>query len=390
MGGFFGSAEPLGPDMKMLTALKSSMSSCGITAPNPAVGCAIYEGEKLLASGATRTYRLEHAERVVLENFSGDASACDLFVTLEPCAHQGHQPPCIDLVNRFKWKNIFIAVRDPNPKVDGEGLKKLYHHQTSVHLGLLKNESIAWNLPFFFQQHFKRPMIVGKWAETKSGWMAGPDGQSKWISNEKSRAYTHWLRQKYDAILVGAGTFLKDQPMLNARLENSRRQPLRVVWDPKGRLEQNHTWLKSREFNSTGQLTLILSSRPLKLGEGSGSGAHFNLSCGDGIEDLGDVLKSEALLSKMEELLGRPWQSIFIEGGAHTLKNIVGVLDLVHAFQGVKEFAPSPYESPLKVFEALPQWTTLVSESLDDGRLLDRLVEAIPTDKFKKIFQAPE
>ncbi len=365
VGGYFG--HPLGKrakdesdvEFKMRQALQWSMKSCGITAPNPSVGCLVFQNDDLVVAGSTREYRREHAERVALQSFNGDPTKCDIFLTLEPCSHQGHQPPCLEVVNRFQWRQVFVSCQDPNPKVLGRGIQELKNQQKSVQIGLLKNENIAWNLPFFFQQHFQRPMIVGKWAESQDGFLADKNGDSKWISNKESREYTHWLRQKYDAILVGASTFLVDQPLLNCRLGHPHRQPVRVIWDPRDKVSPD--LLKRKDFLATGQETIVVKEKKLA-----------------------EVLLSSQFAELVAEKLRRPFQSIMVEGGAKSLAELAraDALDLIHVFQGEKEIGSSAHTSPLKAFEDSFQWPFLV-DTLIEG---DRLVEVLPPDRFKKIF----
>jgi diaminohydroxyphosphoribosylaminopyrimidine deaminase/5-amino-6-(5-phosphoribosylamino)uracil reductase len=316
------------------------------------VGCVVFRNNEIVAQGRTQAYRFEHAERMALKDFSGPAEECELFITLEPCTHQGHQPPCLDLVNQFKWKRVVIAAKDPNPLVAGQGLQALKAQQKEVVQGVLENEVIAWNFPFIFQHQFSRPMIVGKWAETASGLLADKDMQSKWISNERSREYTHWLRQKYDAILVGARTFIHDQPLLNCRLPEAHRQPLRLVWDPKQILRHNTKWLSCAEYLATGQKTLVIS-------EG----------------DLFNYLVSKTFQAHAAELLGRPLQSIMIEGGTRTLRHFSehNALDLIHVFRALKDFnEESPHRSPVDMWSEPKGWTVLAKAVIQG----DHLVEA--------------
>lgn len=371
-GGYFesltlNSISNLSPDEeKMKQSLLVAMKSSGITAPNPAVGCVVFREGWPVAMGATRAYRMEHAERVALDTFSGDTAECELFVTLEPCTHQGHQPPCIEAVNAKKWKRVVIAVGDPNPKVAGEGIRTLQKNQKEVVVGVLKNECLTWNLPFFFQQKFGRPMIVGKWAESKNGLLADDNNESKWISNEKSRNYAHWLRQKYDAILVGAKTFLVDRPLLNVRLNNTSRQPLRLVWDPKNRLSAEKEWLNSKEYLATGQKTMVIQD-----------------------PNLAEVLVSQGFQEEVAKVLEKPLQSVMVEGGAKTLKHLFenDLMDLLHVFRGEKEFSSSTtHRSPIGIFGRPVGWTILSETNIGS----DQLIEALPESRFKKIFADKE
>lgn len=228
----------------MAEALRASMACVGLPAPNPAVGCAFVKDGKLLGMGGTAAWGAAHAERaavadVIARYGSADAvKGASAYVTLEPCAHHGKQPPCAELLAGLGLAEVVAALPDPNPLVAGAGFARLEAAGVAVRSGVLAAECLAWHLPFLHAQRRGRPLVLGKWAQGLDGGLALADGSSRWISGPLSRSYTHFLRQKFDAIAVGAGTFLRDLPRLDSRDAEipPLRQPLRIVLDPLGRL----------------------------------------------------------------------------------------------------------------------------------------------------------
>ncbi len=233
-------ATPRSHEEWMERALLLSMEAVGWSSPNPAVGCLIVKSEKVIAKGFTQEFRKEHAERVAIHSLQNldDLDGATIYVTLEPCSHFGSQPPCVDLLVHSPIKTVVIACQDPDPRVNGQGIQRLKDAGKEVIVGVLENEAKAWHFPFIRNRISEKPVWIAKWAQTQDGAMADAQGNSKWITNETSRAYTHWLRQKYDAILVGARTWIRDRPQLSVRdcATPHRRNPHRLIFDPNGAL----------------------------------------------------------------------------------------------------------------------------------------------------------
>ncbi len=317
----------------MEQALIESMNSIGISSPNPAVGCLLVVGESVVGRGHTQAYRKEHAERMAFLNRdpAADLSRATAYVTLEPCSHHGHQPPCVELLLASPIPRIVIAVRDPDPRVNGEGIRRLRDAKKEVVLSVLEPECRAWNLPFFRNRETGRLFWAAKWAETPSGHLADASGHSKWITAEKSRAYTHWLRQKYDAIVVGARTFLEDRPRLTVRdcALPHQRHPVRWVFDPKG-------LLLSLPADAISGFTVFTSDSVLRSAGASGRGNFISIPEPPGSPDL-----VRSWIQTVESLrFDPPVQSIMVEGGAALLRSLFreGVFQAVHRFVGEKDF----------------------------------------------------
>ena len=220
-------------------AFLAGMRNGSIANPNPSVGCVIVKGLDVLASGCTHVWKGLHAEAEAFAQIQGqNLEGAHVYLTLEPCTHFGNQPPCVEFFREKGIKKVFISRADSNPLVKGKGIGMLKEFGINVEIGMLDREVTAWNYPFFVQQKFSRPMIALKWAQSLDGCLADDNNGSKWISGPISRKYTHWLRQKYDAILIGASTFLQDTPSLDVRdIELfSKRDPIRIIFDPKAKI----------------------------------------------------------------------------------------------------------------------------------------------------------
>ena len=153
-----------------------------------------------------------------------------MYVTLEPCCHQGKTPPCTDIILERGIGKVYVGSMDPNPKVAGKGVQILRDHGVEVETGLLEEECLSLNEIFFHYITTKMPYVAMKYAMTLDGKIASFSGDSKWVTGEKAREHTHFLRKKYRGILVGIGTVLADDPMLNCRIENGV-DPVRIVCD---------------------------------------------------------------------------------------------------------------------------------------------------------------
>ncbi len=211
---------------------KLAQKGAGYVSPNPLVGCIIVKNGKIIGSGYHKQYGKAHAEVNALEEAKNSVEGATLYVNLEPCIHFGKTPPCTDLIISKGIKKVVVGMRDPNPLVNGNGIRKLKAAGIEVVEGIL--ESDAKKLNEFFNKHItqKLPFVTLKMAQTLDGKIADYQGNSRWISNYQTRKKVHELRAMYDAILVGANTVRKDDPELNVRLVKGR-NPIRVVIDGK-------------------------------------------------------------------------------------------------------------------------------------------------------------
>ena len=205
----------------MQQALDLAKTAMGHTSPNPMVGCVVVKNGKLVASGCHERYGEFHAERNALTRCKEDLTGADLYVTLEPCCHQGKTPPCTDIIIERKIGRVFVGALDPNPKVDGGGIKILREHGIEVITGILEQECLALNEIFFHYITTGLPYVAMKYAMTLDGKIASANGDSKWVTGEKAREHVHFLRKKYSAILAGIDTVLADDPLLNCRIQSA-------------------------------------------------------------------------------------------------------------------------------------------------------------------------
>ncbi len=216
----------------MQKALDLAAWAQGRTSPNPMVGAVVVKDNQVLGEGYHRKAGTPHAEIHALEAAGEAARGATLYVNLEPCSHYGRTPPCANAIVRAGVKRVVIAGLDPNPQVSGRGLKILQDAGIETHTGVLEQEARKLNQAFLKYIQTKTPLVSLKVAMTLDGKIATSTGDSRWISGEASRKYVHQLRNVYDAIMVGIGTVLKDDPMLNTRLEDENiRDPIRVVID---------------------------------------------------------------------------------------------------------------------------------------------------------------
>ncbi|HET7559458.1 MAG TPA: bifunctional diaminohydroxyphosphoribosylaminopyrimidine deaminase/5-amino-6-(5-phosphoribosylamino)uracil reductase RibD [Limnochordia bacterium] len=221
----------------MNRALDLARSAKRQASPNPAVGCVIVNGGRIVGEGCTQPPGGPHAERVALTAAGELARGATLYSTLEPCAHFGRTPPCTDAIIAAGIRRVVSATSDPFPQVNGRGFAQLGAAGIAVESGLCDAAATALNRPFFTRIQKRRPFVVYKFATTLDGKIATRTGDARWVSGEPARARVHALRAELDAVMVGSQTALADDPALNARpVETQLYQPLRIVVDSQARL----------------------------------------------------------------------------------------------------------------------------------------------------------
>jgi len=225
------SAEQLAIDrVHMARCLELAERYRGRTSPNPIVGCVIVGAhDKVIAEGAHRAAGTDHAERVALAQLDWRAPGTTLYCNLEPCLHHGRTPPCAPAVRDAGIARVVVGVEDPIPE-HGGGIEHLRRAGVTVSVGVLRAECERANKPFFTWAQHHRPAFTLKAAMTLDGKICTVKGESKWITGELARADVMRLRDRHDAVLVGVGTVLADDPWLTARLEGAR-DPIRIVLD---------------------------------------------------------------------------------------------------------------------------------------------------------------
>ncbi len=238
----------------MKLALKLAERGAGWTSPNPMVGAVIARDGRILGEGWHKQYGDLHAERNAIASASSSLKGATMYVTLEPCCHYGHQPPCTDAIIEAGIKRVVIASGDPNPLVAGKGIEILRSHGIEVVEGVLKEEADRLNEIFLHYITGKTPFVAVKYAMTMDGKIACYTGASKWITGEEARHHVHMLRGRYSAILTGVGTVIADDPLLTCRIPEGR-NPVRVIADTFLR-----TPLESQIVRTAGDISTIIAT----------------------------------------------------------------------------------------------------------------------------------
>lgn len=279
----------------------------GQTNPNPLVGAVIIKDNKVVGLGYHRVYGGPHAEINALKDAEDQAKGGVLFVNLEPCSHYGKTPPCVEAIIKAGIKKVVAAIEDPNPRVSGRGFQRLKEAGIEVETGILEEKALELNEVFIHFIRNRRPFVVMKTAMTLDGKIACATGESRWVTGIKAREMVHRLRNKYQAIMVGVDTVIKDNPRLTTRLIEGGRDPLRVIVDSRGRtpLESKILHLESRAC------TVIASTQNLPASKEKAyceKGAEvWKLPRKQGRVDL------KALLEKLYQ---KGVDSVLLEGGA--------------------------------------------------------------------------
>ncbi len=214
----------------MRQALQLARRGLGKTSPNPMVGAVVVKGDRIIARGYHRYFGGDHAEVDAIKHTAADVSGATMYVTLEPCTHYGKTPPCVDAIVRAKIGRVVIGTLDPFPEMQGKSLEILKENGIETTVGVLENECRALNEAYLKYMSAGMPFVTVKFAQTLDGRIAAAAGASRWISSPPSRILAHRLRARHDAILVGVGTVLADDPELTVRLVPGR-NPVRVVLD---------------------------------------------------------------------------------------------------------------------------------------------------------------
>jgi diaminohydroxyphosphoribosylaminopyrimidine deaminase/5-amino-6-(5-phosphoribosylamino)uracil reductase len=312
----------------MESALSLAGLALGYTSPNPAVGAVVVRDGVVVGLGHTQPPGSVHAEIMALRQAGTRAKGATMYVTLEPCCHQGRTPPCTQAIIDAGIAEVNIALIDPNPLVSGKGIKVLQKAGIKTFVGRCEEEAREINEGYIKFITTGMPFVIAKFAMSLDGKIATQSGDSKWISGEESRKFVHYLRNIVDAIMVGANTVAADDPQLSARGCSGKGgkiklQPLKVIVDGRGR-----TPLSARVFEEPGK-TLIAMAKPFNTKTAEG----FRRT---GAEVVGLLAKENVIdLKELLNILGkREVTSVLVEGGSGLFGSLFdhGLVDKVLAF----------------------------------------------------------
>ncbi|MCR2043241.1 bifunctional diaminohydroxyphosphoribosylaminopyrimidine deaminase/5-amino-6-(5-phosphoribosylamino)uracil reductase RibD [Anaerosalibacter massiliensis] len=288
-------------------ALELSKKGIGFVNPNPIVGALIVKDGDIIGSGYHEAYGKAHAEINAFNSVKDNVEGATMYITLEPCSHYGKNAPCVNEIIRRKIKRVVIAMKDPNPLVSGKGIELLLKNNIDVKVGVLEEEAEKNNEIFIKYIKTKKPFCILKAGMSLDGKIATYSGESKWITSDESRKYSHKLRNKVSGILVGINTVLKDDPILNIRIEDGvYKNPTRIVLDSHGKIPLKSKLLTTLDIANT-MVVVTEKAAKDKIKNIENTGAEVIVSpLKEGKVDLNFLV---------DELGKRKIDSILIEGG---------------------------------------------------------------------------
>ena len=328
----------------MRRALELARKGEGHTSPNPMVGCVVVKDGRIISEGYHEKYGEFHAERNALTRCTEDTAGADLYVTLEPCCHQGKTPPCTDIIIEKKIARVFVGSMDSNPLVAGKGVQILRDHGIYVETGILDAECRKLNEVFYHYIATKIPFVVMKYAMTLDGKIACATGDSKWVTGEIARTQVHRMRGRYRGIMVGIGTVLADDPMLNCRVEGGV-DPVRIICD-----SNLHIPTESQIVKTASDIETIVACSQEAL-ESERKQEKIRRLKEAGIQIIGtEGAHGVNLVELMKKLGGQNIDSILLEGGgtlnASALED--GIVNKVYAYIAGKLIGGMDARSPVE------------------------------------------
>ncbi len=298
----------------MHCALDLAQKGAGATYPNPMVGAVIVSNNKIVGKGYHERFGQNHAEINAIENCLSqgyETKGATMFVTLEPCCHFGKTPPCSQAIIDAGIRHVEIACIDNNPQVDQKGIKQLKDHGITVNVGCCERQARRLNTGFLKWKTLGQPQVILKWAQSKNGKLAWPkQSNRRWISSEASRNHTHHNRRKCGAILVGINTVLEDDPQLNVRLNDVKRQPIRIVLDSSLRIPTTCNIVKTAKKQD---VLICCSKDGVKQQEDK---INELTLAGCQIFSVDQITSQEGLNLILDELGRRDIIDLMVEGGA--------------------------------------------------------------------------
>ena len=296
----------------MKRTLQLARRGMGKVSPNPLVGAVIVRAGRIIAEGWHREFGADHAEIDAINKASGGVRGATMYVTLEPCCHWGKTPPCVDTLIEQGIKQVVIGTLDPHPLVDGKGAQILRDHGIEVVKGVLEQEARELNEVYLHHTQTGLPFVTVKYAQSLDGRIATSQGNARWISSEASRKLAHRLRAQHDAIMVGIGTVLADDPLLTVRLVKGR-NPLRICLDSRLRIPA-HSKLLQDEGGTLIVTTEANAKEKIETLQKKGKEVLVAQRDRDGRVEL---------VSVMKKLAERDISSLLVEGGKEIITSLL-------------------------------------------------------------------
>ena len=340
----------------MHRALDLARKGLGHVEPNPLVGCVLVKNQELVASGWHQQFGGPHAEIHALQEAGSRAAGCTLYVTLEPCSHQGKTPPCTTAIKQAGIQRVVIGQQDPFAEVNGRGIQQLEEAGLEIERGVLETECRHLNGPYLKRLATGKPWVVAKWAMSRDGKLAASDGSSRWISSPTSRELVHQIRGRMDAILVGRETALLDNPQLTARPPGAR-VPTRIVMTTLADLPNHLTLLQTARETPT--LITCGPDAPTKNRK-----ALEAAGCEVFVTESTDRCQ---MINELLCHLGRQQMTnLLVEGGSQLLVSCFNAkaIDEVHIFVANKHMGGTGAANPLELSK---------EDSMDSERFLKQL-----------------
>ena len=319
------SGEVADDERLMRRALRLAIRGQGRVEPNPMVGCVIVRDGRVLGEGHHARFGGPHAEVIALRNCSASPRGAAAFVTLEPCCYTGKTPPCVEALLAAGVRRVVAAMPDPNPRVRGRGFAALRRAGVEVRVGVLRTDAERLNAPFSKLTRRGRPWVIAKWAQSLDGKLATATGDSRWITSPPARRHAHQTRGRVDAIVVGIGTVLADDPLLTCRHGRLRRVATRVVLDSRLRMPPRARLVTTCRSAPTLVFCSPVASvrRRLRLE-----------AAGCEVCPVGRDKDGLALAEALDELGRRKMSNVLVEGGPRVLSDFLqrGLVDEAHVY----------------------------------------------------------
>ena len=338
----------------MMQAIDLAKKGRGSVSPNPLVGCVIVKNNKIIGEGYHQKYGMEHAEINALNNCSESPHDADMYVTLEPCSIFSKTPPCVEQIISNSIKNVFIGIKDKNPKILGAGIEKLKYNRINVYEGLLEKKCYELNKGFFNWITHKRPWVIVKVAQSKNGYLGVDSMSQTWITGDDANIYTHKLRSKVDAILIGRNTAEVDNPSLTVR-EVIGYNPKRIIVDTFRKLP-----LTLKIFNDNLSETIVFCSEEKFENSQTPFCKYLTVKESNNKLDLFNML----------DVLGKEGvTSLLIEGGAEIVKSFMdnNLIDEIYLYTSNKSLDDAKLLNPLEIGEE--DWTITKIKQFENDQL---------------------